>query len=305
MGSTSPVISRRTAAGDRATPLQHRRTRLDFADVPRHWLSGDPFLTRLIDALSVNFPDGERFFMDSVRYYEKQVTDPALREAIRLFIRQEAQHGHVHEQFNALMQAQGIKADRIVLSLQREMKLAQKFLPRKFQLALTAAAEHLTATLGEGLLELMPEILADAHPDMRALYAWHAVEEVEHKAVAYDVYQDVAGGGYATRAVAMIAITAFIHYKVARIMAHMFRQDGVRFFPGLVGHGLRTLYGRRGIVTVSAPRYLQWFRPGFHPWDTQLPPRAATWIAEYGKDENPLRATDVAFADVIVPARAA
>lgn len=292
------------AQAERA-PIRHRRTTFDFSNVPAHWLGGDPFMSRLIDALSINFPDGERFFMDSVRNYEKLVTDPKLREDIRLFVRQEAQHGFVHEQFNAMMEAQGLKAGSIVRALQNEMKLAQKYLPKKFQLAITAAAEHLTATLGEGLLELMPEILADAHPEMRAMYAWHAVEEVEHKAVAFDVYQDVAHGDYFTRAAAMIAFTLYLHYKVARIMRHMLRTDGVRVFPRVLGGGLWKLYGPGGIVTTAAPRYLLWFKPGFHPWDTRLPKRAATWMADYEMHQDPHQAADAAFADVLPPAHAA
>jgi len=300
MGSQASIKAVRTGSNAaEAVPLQHRRTKFGFDEVPRYWLGGDPFMSRLIDALSINFPDGERFFMDSVRNYEKRVTDPKLREDIRLFIRQEAQHGYVHEQFNDMMKAQGLKADQIVRALQVEMKVAQKRLPKKVQLAITAAAEHLTATLGEGFLELMPEILAEAHPEMRAMYAWHAVEEVEHKAVAFDVYESAAGGGYALRAAAMIVFTLWLHYKVARIMRHMFKADGIRVFPGVLARGLRRLYGPRGIIVTVAPRYLMWFKPGFHPWDTQLPTRAAAWIAEYEKHQDPMQAADAAFADLL------
>lgn len=285
----------------RQVPLKHRRTTFDFSGVPRHWLAGDPFMTRLIDAMSINFPDGERFFMASVRNYEQRVTDPALREDIRLFVRQEAQHGFVHEQFNNLMNSQGVKADSIVRGLQFEMKIAQRLLPKKWQLAVTAAAEHLTATLGEGFLELMPEILTEGHPAMRALYAWHAVEEVEHKAVAFDVYQKAADGDYATRAAAMVVFTLFLHIRVALIMRHMFKADGIRVFPGVLARGMWKLYGPGGIMPVVVPRYLLWFKPGFHPWDTRLPRRAAAWMAEYDRHQDPLQAFDVAFADLLPP----
>lgn len=290
------------AAGN-GVPLHHRRARFDFSQVPVHWLGGDPFLTRFIDALSIHFPDGERFFMDSVRNYEKRVTDPQLREDIRLFIRQEAQHGHAHEQYNAMIQSQGVNAARRVRLLQAEAKFAQKRLPKKVQLALTAAAEHLTATLGEGILEVMPELLADSHPEMRALYFWHATEEVEHKAVAFDTYYSAADGDYATRVLAMIVFTLWLPMKLAPVMNEMLKVDGKRNV-GVVARGMYRLIGPRGFLTRVAPRYLAWYKPGFHPFDTRLPAIARTWISEYEKDQDLHRATRIALAELPV-ARAA
>lgn len=284
-------------------PIHHRRTRFDFSDVPRDWLDNDPFLSRFIDALSIHFPDGERFFMDSVRHYEKRIQDPQLREDIRLFIRQEAQHGHAHEQFNQHIQSQGINVRRWVRRLQIEAKNAQKMLPPKVQLALTAAAEHLTATLGEGILEELPEWLEHSHPEMRALYFWHATEEVEHKAVAFDTYCQAADGDYATRALAMIVFTAWLPLKLAPVMNEMLKADGQRK-PRVIARGLWRLAGPRGFLPRIAPRYLAWFRPGFHPFDTPLPDIAQTWVSEYAKDQDLHRASRVAL-DTLPGARAA
>ncbi|MFZ5757058.1 MAG: metal-dependent hydrolase [Pseudomonadota bacterium] len=282
-----------------AAPLRHRRTKFDFSDVPVHWANGDAFFTRFIDALSINFPDGERFFMDAVRNYEAQVTDPKLLEDIRIFVRQEAQHGHAHEQFNDMIQSQGVRADRVVKILKKQKAWAQRKISRKFQLALTAAAEHFTSTLGEGLLELAPERLQTAHPEMRGLYFWHAVEEVEHKAVAYDTYCSAAGGGYATRAAAMVLFTLWLHIKIAQIMTHMFRVDGIAGDRRMILRGILDLYGPRGFLTKLVPRYLAWFKPGFHPFDTRLPPLAKAWMAEYEKHQDPKRAAAVAYGEAV------
>ncbi|MFZ5723643.1 MAG: metal-dependent hydrolase [Pseudomonadota bacterium] len=278
-------------------PLRHRRTQFEFTDVPRYWADGDAFFSRFIDALSINFPDGERFFMDSVRRFEKQVQDPKLLEDIRTFIRQEAQHGFAHEQFNAHIQAQGVRADRVVKILKKQKAWAQRKLSPKWQLAFTAAAEHLTATLGEGMLELMPERLRTAHPEMRALYFWHAVEEVEHKAVAFDTYRQATDGGYTERAVAMVVFTLWLHVKVAEIMTHAFRVDGISGDRTMIARGIWNLYGPRGFLTRLLPRYLAWFKPGFHPFDTTLPPLAQAWIDEYEKHHDPIRACAVAYGE--------
>lgn len=293
---TAQSASKSSASEVKRAPLRHRRTKFDFSEVPVYWLGGDPFLTRFIDAMSINFPDGERFFMDSVRNYEALVTDPQLREDIRLFIRQEAQHGHAHDLFNNMIASQGVNVAGVIKSIQFELGLSQKYLPKKVLLAMTAAAEHLTATIGEGLLELAPEILDSAHPEMRALYSWHAVEEVEHKAVAFDTYMQAANGDYATRALSLIFMTLLIHVKIASIMHHMFKVDGLSGKPMIVARGLWKMYGPKGIFTRLAPRYLAWFKPGFHPYDTELPPIATTWMAEYEKHQDPKLAADVAFS---------
>lgn len=284
--------------------LHHRKTKFDFSKVPAHWNGGDPFITRFLDALSINFPEGERFFMESVRAFETQVNDPALRENVKLFSRQEAQHGAAHTAYNRALAAQGIKVERIERGIGAQKRWAQRELSPKMQLALTAAAEHLTATLAEGILEFAPFVSDSAHPQMRALFLWHAVEEVEHKAVAFDVYRDVARGDYLTRAAAMVYFTLYLHVRVAAIMGHMFDVDeseqradrrGTR--KRMIARGLWRMYGPQGFLTRMVPSYLAWFKPGFHPWDTGMPAQVAQWIEEYEKHQDPLRATLAVFPE--------
>ena len=69
------------------------RTQLDFKldEIPRYWFGGDPFMTRMFDALSLTFPDGERYFIQSVRLFRDQIQDPELQQRVADFIRQEAE----------------------------------------------------------------------------------------------------------------------------------------------------------------------------------------------------------------------
>lgn len=259
------------------------------------WNGGDPFTTRFLDALSINFPAGERFFMDAVRAFEPRVSDPKLREEIKLFIRQEAQHGAAHANYNERMRSQGVKVESILRSLSRQQASTQRRFSKKRQLALTAAAEHVTAMLAEGLLGAAPMLDERTDPTMRAMFLWHAVEEVEHKSVAFDVYQTAAGGGYFTRASAMITFTLYLHLRIAAIMRHMFEVDGLPGRRALVARGLLRMYGPRGHLTRLLPSYLAWFKPGFHPWQSGMPPQVAAWIAEYERHQDPLRATRAVF----------
>jgi predicted metal-dependent hydrolase len=271
-------------------PLRHRRTRFDFSKVPTHWSSGDPFVTRFLDALSINFPLGERFFIEAVSAFAERVSDPSLREEIALFSRQEGQHGGAHSQYNKLLRAQGVDVDKILQVLAGHKRATQRLAP-ELQLALTAAAEHLTATLAEGLLEDASFLGERADPEMRALYLWHAVEEVEHKAVAFDVYQRFAGGSYWLRVRAMLMITVYLHLRVSALMGHMFEVDRLQDRRAIVRRGLWRLYGPRGLLTRMLPSYLAWFKPGFHPWDSGMPSQASRWAEAYAQHEDVRAAT--------------
>lgn len=274
-----------------AVAIQPRKVTFDVSSVPRHWNAGDPVLTRFFDALSVHFPEGERFFIQSVRHFQDQVSDPKLRDDIRHFIRQEGQHGIVHDRFNDVMAGQGINIERTTANLRRFIRLTQKHLPKKYQLAMTAAFEHFTATLGEAMLKEETDMFREADPVMRAMFLWHGVEEVEHKAVAYDLYQNVAGGGYFTRASALIVGTLMVHLVVGPVFVNMLRIDGALRKPLVVLRGLNRLYGRHGILTGMLPEFLAWFRPGFHPWDTGMPEKVAAWLAQYEQHGDPMKAS--------------
>lgn len=280
--------------------IKPRKPSFDVTDVPVFWNDGDPVLTRFFDALSVHFPDGERFFIQSVRHYQNRVTDLKLKEDIRNFFWQEAQHGIVHDRYNAVMAAQGVNVDKIIMRLKIAIRLFQTHLSPKHQLALTAAFEHITATLGEGFMEGEGEMFRHAHPIMRAMYMWHGVEEVEHKAVAFDVYETAAGGGYFTRVAALIGGTAVVHMVVGSVAWHMLKVDGMNRRPLLIAKGLYRLYGPRGLLTRLVPRYLDWFRPGFHPTDSGMPEKVEAWLTEYQRHEDPLLATFMVFGDSVL-----
>lgn len=234
-------------------------------DIPRYWLGGDAFKTRFFDAMSILFPEGEKFFIACVRDYRDQIQDPELRAQVKDFMYQEGQHGMVHTQFNDRLKAQGIGVDHILEEQKRIMfGFFRKKLPKVYTLGQTAAAEHMTALMAHGFFSA--GLMNDADPRIRAMYAWHAVEEIEHKAVAYDVFKKVARGGYLTRVLSMLQVSLTFPLHVFVIMAHMFRVDGVKNSFSLWARGLWWLYGWGGLYPRLLPHYLAYFIPGFHPW---------------------------------------
>lgn len=234
-------------------------------DIPRYWLGGDAFKTRFFDAMSILFPEGEKFFIACVRDYRDQIQDPELRAQVKDFMYQEGQHGMVHTQFNDRLKAQGIGVDHILEKQKRIMfGFFRKKLPKVYTLGQTAAAEHMTALMAHGFFSA--GLMNDADPRIRAMYAWHAVEEIEHKAVAYDVFKKVARGSYLTRVLSMLQVSLTFPLHVFMIMAHMFRVDGVKNSFSLWMRGLWWLYGWGGLYPRLLPHYLAYFIPGFHPW---------------------------------------
>jgi predicted metal-dependent hydrolase len=210
------------------------------------------------------------------------------------FAYQEAQHSNAHEAFNAHLEAQRVRVGWVDRSLRVRLDFANRYMSDVHRLAMTAAAEHLTATLAEGLLASMDDQLADADPRMRALYLWHAVEEVEHKAVSWDVYERVARGGYVRRLFAQLLTTLVIGLNVAVVVAYLLWRDGLLFDLGTWSRSLPRLFGRRGFFTRMVRPYLRGFAPRFHPWATRPPRRFTEFVRAYAERPDILAASTAA-----------
>ncbi|MEP4372602.1 MAG: metal-dependent hydrolase, partial [Alloalcanivorax venustensis] len=143
--------------------------------------------------------------------------------------------------------------------------------PASFQLANTVALEHLTAILADGLLSL-PEIMEGSDEGYRAIWNWHALEETEHKAVAFDVYRVAMGGddkvsAYALRSLSLVFSTSVFFALFVPFYVHNVRVSGglsdLKGWRAVLRHSV----GKKGIFRHSAKAWLDWFKPGFHPWD--------------------------------------
>lgn len=271
-----------------------RRAGPDFdlsGDVPRHWFGGDPFKTRLFDAMSLLFPEGEKYFIECVRDYRDQITDPELQEQVKDFTYQEAQHGMVHTAYNNRVAAQGVAVDKIIAEEKKLLGWMRKTFPRGFTLAHTAAAEHLTAIMAHSFMN-RPEIFEDADPRLRALYLWHGIEEIEHKAVAFDVMQKVAGVGYFTRVLALLYVSFFFPLHTFLITNHMLKVDGVQNRFRVWMRGLAWLYGPRGIMIRLLPAWAAYLLPGFHPWKAGRMRAYSAWRSTFEKSGDAIAAAE-------------
>ncbi len=234
----------------------------------RWWLNGDPVATAFYNALSATFPEGERFFMDSVRRFRGEASGE-LAEQIVAFTRQEAMHTREHLAFNRLAADHGYDVAAMEARTRARLQFARSRTPLQ-QLAATVALEHFTAILAHALLA-DPRHLQGAEPRVAALWRWHAIEEVEHKAVAFDAFRLAsrrlpAFRRWHIRFWAMVVATVLLFRVVAGNMGDFLRQDGIGTRRAL-GASLRLLWIRPGLLRQIFLPYLSWFRPGFHPWD--------------------------------------
>ncbi|MBX3156331.1 MAG: metal-dependent hydrolase [Deltaproteobacteria bacterium] len=257
--------------------IERRDVDLDFdpASVPRDWCRGDAYETTFMNALSLLFPDGERFFVEAVKQHRHLVASPELLADVVGFIGQEAMHGKEHRAFNQLIATQFPQAPRLEKRVRAFLLGVRRVLSPRSQLAVTCALEHFTAMLAEGLLS-DERLRGGIDPQVLPLWMWHALEESEHKAVAFDVYR-AAGGGYARRA-ALMAVTTVIFLAVHAIVhAHLMATRGILARPWRWARPLVRLWIYPGHFGRLVPAYLAYFAPRFHPDDRDTRALVDAW----------------------------
>ena len=191
----------------KAIGITVRRLQFNPQAIRRHYFANSPVMSHLLTALSSTFPIGEQFFVHSVRNVRDKVKDENLQAQIAAFIGQEAMHSKAHAEFNAAWRSENYNLDRFQAWLARKDDYVKNLHP-KIQLAITCAFEHFTALLG-GYILRHPEVLATLDEDAAKLWVWHAIEEIEHRAVAFDVYQAVYGDDKIRRMIMRSVTTGF------------------------------------------------------------------------------------------------
>ncbi len=271
----------------RSHSIPKRDLRFDFSRVNlAHWHPKGAQTSHYFNVQSLLFPQGERFFIRSVRHFRDRVQDPVLQGQVAGFIAQEAMHGREHEAYNAALESMGYPVKRMERCVNAMLWLAEKTMPPKGRLAMTAALEHLTAIGAEDLLG-DDRILERADPEMARLWRWHALEETEHKAVAFDVYREVAGSGalaWLRRCWAMLTASIGMTLMTWLFMLSVTIRDGSIFKLSGWGALFWSLWVTPGGMRRQFPRYWQFFKPGFHPWQINNYHQVERWQSHYAGD---------------------
>jgi uncharacterized protein len=246
------------------------------------WHGGSAFRTAYFNAMSLLFPLGEKFFIDSVRHYRNEIDDPQLRAEITSFQGQEAIHRQQHQKYNELIcEQRGYDLDRFEKPLRDRMAWANRELSARRRLAGTVASEHLTAIMANDMLT-HKDALDDADPKVAALWLWHGIEETEHKAVAFDVYVAV-GGTVWERRQALVMNSYFFFKDTLRNLCIMLKHDGKLWSLREWLDGFKYLFIKPGILRRVFFSYISFYRKNFHPWQHDNRALINEWEQVYGK----------------------
>jgi predicted metal-dependent hydrolase len=246
--------------------IRPRSPRFDFSTVPRRWFARSVIGTHMANGLNLLFPAGERFFVRSVRHYLERIEDPQLRDDIKGFSGQEGLHAYAHERYFEALEKQGYEIRGFLKFYEAfAYGFVEKIAPAELRLAATAACEHFTATMAANALAREADgTMVVQDPTMRSLFLWHAVEEIEHRAVAFDVLQSV-NPNYELR-VAGLAVAASLLFGLWMVAAGtLLAQDRAR--PDRLARELRAR--REFRKTHGAPQFGEamraYLRRDFHP----------------------------------------
>jgi predicted metal-dependent hydrolase len=254
-----------------------------------HWLGGDPVGTAVFNALSLTFPDGERLFIDAVKNYRGELSGKLLDD-VRGFIAQEAIHSREHHALNQLIDRNKYPVHEVEAEVQERIAFSRSRGPMRMLIA-TIALEHFTAMMAE-MHAVHQNLFEKVEPGIERMWRWHAMEETEHKAVAYDVFMEVTKDWsplqrYLRRTISMAIITYFFTRNIAQYAARLLEADG--YAPDTALKAVKDFVWRKpGLFSRGWKTYLAWYRPGFHPWDQDTRALVADWKAEF--DASPVAA---------------
>jgi hypothetical protein len=274
----------KTTPADVKVPPRDIRFDLDAAK-NNHWLGGDPVGTAVFNALSLTFPDGERMFIDAVRHYRGEVSGK-LAEDVKGFIAQEAIHSREHHVLNQLIDRDRYPVAAVEQAVKDRVAFARTRGPMRMLIA-TIALEHFTAMMADSHARHQ-NLFDNVDPGIERMWRWHAVEETEHKAVAYDVFMHVTKDWpplkrYLRRCITMALISYFFTRNIITYAALLLEADGYSRKDALKAVK-RFVWRTPGLFTRNLKTYFAWYRPGFHPWDEDNRALVAAWKAEFDAD---------------------
>ena len=254
-------------------------------DIPRHWLPGQPVISAILNTYTVLVPANEAFYIRTLKHCLPHIRDDALREAGVAFIHQEAQHGVAHKRYWSSLQAQGYRFEGFERTANvLTYRLIDRLAPLRLRMSLVSCVEYINAYIGYEFLS--QQILAQAHPQMRALMEWHFAEEVEHKHVAFDVLGAVAPG-YAMRVLGFFMTVPLFYLLMTLGTAWFLAQDRL-LHRWSTWRELWLHLGPRHRMLIRTLRHqLDYLRPRFHPSQLDDEGMAAAVIDRYRSSRPP------------------
>lgn len=261
--------------------IKPRRVTFDWKQTPLHWIPNEPTATHVINVLHLLLPAGERWFVKVFKEALPYVKDEQLLKDVKGFMGQEATHSVQHAYVLEHLAEQNLDTSGYTRHVEWMFDVLLGEKPPwgapisrrewlRFRLSLIAAIEHFTAVLGDWILDAEALDHVDTDEVMLDLLRWHGAEEVEHRAVAFDMYQHVGGEGvarYLRRAEGMALAWPTLFYLWVAGARYLLRHDP-RLVKGAYRFRNHRSAARRGLLpswaalNAAMPRYL---RRSYHP----------------------------------------
>lgn len=273
------------------TGMLARDMRFELGVAPRHFCPSQPEFSHATQAFMAALPHLEPYFIHNIREAAGRVADPALANQVELFVAQEARHAQQHRSLNALLSQHYPELPRLERAIKERLDRSRRRDSLAYRMAYTAGYETITYHLVGFMMEQRKKWLADADPGVLAMLCWHGAEEVEHKSVAFEVFQAVHGG-YALRVVGLLAALVMTVKELRRMTRYMLEVDGLwreRTCQRRL-RGVRLAF-LRGLV----PRLFGYFRPSYHPSHYPDPPAMLHWLERYAAGDDLSRMTPQAL----------
>jgi len=263
--------------------MQARDLRFALDDgIPSHFCPSQPEFSHATNAFMAALPHLEPYFIHNIREAGAAITDARLQAEIGVFVTQEARHAQQHRNLNAVLAQRYPELPQLERVIKNRLDGSRKRHSLGFRMAYTAGYEAITYQLVAFMMEQKHVWLADAHPRVLALLAWHGAEEVEHKSVAFDVFQAV-DGRYLLRVAGMLAALVMTVKDLHGMARYMLQVDGLWPEPACQTRLRRV---KRAFLRGFVPRLLGYFRPRYHPSQYPDPPAMLHWLRRYAAGES-------------------
>ena len=263
-----------------------RRMDYNFENTPKYWCANDPAMTHYFTGLSTLFPEGESYFVRSVRALREHAKlNEALDREISAFIGQEAMHSKEHHAFHISAQQHGMNPESLEKATGIVLKGLEKVFSKKWNLLVTVGLEHYTAVLVVSMMETVNEYMTDK--TIRDLWLWHSVEETEHKAVAFDLYEYLYGNGlnaYLPRVtiftLSLILITGLSTIYQIVLMKRDKQLSNLKTWQNFFNFAAKQ-------YKTFIPKFFEYYRYDFHPNQTNEKNLVATTKIKLGIKDTP------------------
>ena len=250
------------------------------------WLDGNMVATAVFNAMSLTFPDGERLFIDAVKAYRSEVSGK-LAQDVKDFITQESIHSREHHLLNNQIDRTKYPVAEIEAAINENIAIGRSG-GRFRMLMATICLEHFTAMMADLMIDLDVDgvpLFSKTDPALERLWRWHAMEETEHKAVAYDVFLEATSDWpaitrYFRRSLSMLIITRHFTENITQYAAKLLVADG--YDPKDATRAVKAfLWKKPALFGKGWKVWLSWFKPGFHPWDHDNRDVMAKWKEDF------------------------